>query len=97
MLETGKANRRKEGIKKNEIGNGDWVVIWYYPRLVAKAATKAPSEKDRPTHLSRRDMTDDYTSFTDSDTLKEALQRIEDELMYFIERRNNNAPMGERV
>jgi hypothetical protein len=34
--------------------------------------------------LSGRDVTDDYTGYTDSDDLREALERIEAKLMSFI-------------
>jgi hypothetical protein len=41
-------------------------------------------KKDLLNHLSGRDVTDDYTGYTDSDDLREALERIEAKLMSFI-------------
>ena len=53
--------------------------ILIFATLTVKTATSSPF------HLSGRDVSDDYTGYTDSDDLREALQRIEDRLMYFVE------------
>lgn len=52
--------------------------------IAEAAGIGSTMKKDLLNHLSGRDVTDDYTGYTDSDDLREALERIEAKLMQFI-------------
>lgn len=52
--------------------------------IAEAAGIGSTMKKDLLNHLSGRDVTDDYTGYTDSDDLRDALERIEAKLMYFV-------------
>lgn len=54
--------------------------------IAEAAGIGSTMKKDLLNHLSGRDVTDDYTGYTDSDDLRDALERIETKLMSFVNR-----------